>query len=97
MIILLVVLFGLGEIWKESQISRLCTRLDSLRSKQRQLNVEKLSLQLKYNDLASYARIEPLARERLGMLPAPKSPVIITSVDDHLLAYRKKSFEEKRK
>ncbi len=96
-VIFVVVLFGLGEIWKESQVSRLCTRLDSMRETQRDLNAEYLTLQLKYNELASYSRIEPLARKHLGMLPPPKSPVIIASVDEHFLAYRKKSFEDKRK
>ncbi len=94
LIIILFIAFGLGEIWKESRVSRLCARLDSLRSSQWELDEELLSLQLKLDDLSSYPKIEPLAREKLGMRPAVEPPVVITTVDERFLAFRNKSLQD---
>jgi len=91
----LCIAFGLGQIWKESQVSRLCSTLDSLRSCQWDLEEEHLTLQMKLEELSAYPRIEPLARKILGMRPAEERPIVITTVDERFLAYRRKSLNDR--
>ncbi|TKJ41482.1 hypothetical protein CEE37_02665 [candidate division LCP-89 bacterium B3_LCP] len=89
-IALIVLAFCLGEVWKSHQVNRLCARLDKLRSQQAKLEEEYLNLQLKADEVFSYHHVEPLVKERLGMIPSKKSPIVITPLDDEFLAYRQK-------
>ncbi len=83
--------FSLGQIWKAHEVALLCTRLDGLRSQQRNLEEQFLSLQLKFEEITAYHRIEPLAREKLGMETSPHPPVIIAPVDNRFMAFRRKT------
>ena len=89
----LLLVFSLGHIWKAHEVAQLCARLDSLRSYQRQLEQERLELQLKFDEMSSYSRIEPLARSRLGMHPSSHLPIVIPPVDNQSLALRRESTE----
>ncbi len=93
--VLIFMIFSFGQIWKESQVSRLCANVDSLRTRQWELDEKFVSLQLKFKEISSYPRIEPLARAQLGMHPAPDPPVVISTVDEQFLAFRRKAFEDR--
>ncbi|MFH1862219.1 MAG: hypothetical protein ABH878_05340 [bacterium] len=87
-IALLILTFWLAQIWKANEIALVCTRLDSLRDRQQELLEKKQAVDLQFKDAASYARIEPLAREKLGMLPAQVAPVVIARFDERTTATR---------
>ncbi len=88
-IFLLSLAFALGQVWKAQQVSQLCEKIDRLRSRQEELYQQYLTLQLEFEDLASYPAIEPLAREKLGMHASPRPPVVIRPVEESLLAYKR--------
>ncbi|MCX6640486.1 MAG: cell division protein FtsL [bacterium] len=87
-VFLLMLLFILGQIWKSHQITTLFTHLDSLRNNQQELEERQIALQSRFQEVSSYPRIEPLARNLLGMTPPDKSPVVIAALDDQFLAMR---------
>jgi cell division protein FtsL len=89
-IFLIGLVFSMGQVWKANEVSRLCTRLDSLRSRNQNLDEQVVALRLKFKEMSSYSRIEPLARDMLGMRPAQNPPVILTPVDDRFLAYKRR-------
>ena len=81
--------FSLGQIWKVHEVARVCARLDSLRSHQRDLEEKCLALRLKFDEIASYPKIESLARTKLGMLPSSNPPVVIAPLNDRFFTYRR--------
>jgi cell division protein FtsL len=85
--------FSMGQVWKANEVSRLCAELDSLRSRNQELYEQAVEGRLKFKEISSYSRIEPLAREKLNMRPAKEPPVILTPVDDRFLAYKRREVE----
>jgi cell division protein FtsL len=88
-IFFLFLCFALGQVWKAQQVAQLCEKIDRLRSEQEDLYQQYLTLQLKFDDLASYPAIEPLAKEKLGMHASPRPPIVIRPVEESLLAYKR--------
>ena len=85
---LLLLVFSFAYIWKAQSVTRLCARLDALRC-QRQDLMEKLkSQQLIFQEATLYSRIEPLARERLGMQPSKVKPVVISPLHEQFESIR---------
>lgn len=95
-VFLILLLFSLGQIWKADEVTRLRTQIDSLRSQQQLLEERWLTLQLKADEISSYARIEPLAREKLGMRPASQPPTVITPLGSEFVAYRQRLSDQGR-
>ncbi|RJP79571.1 MAG: hypothetical protein C4524_05135 [Candidatus Zixiibacteriota bacterium] len=79
---LMVLGFSLAHIWKAHEVSRLCTRMDALRTDQQELAKKLKTQQLILQELSTYSKIEPLARERLGMLPSPEPPVVLAPLEE---------------
>lgn len=92
-VLLIGLIFSMGQVWKANDVSRLCAKLDSLRRHNRELDEQAVTFRLKFKEISSYSRIEPLARETLKMRPAKEPPVIITPVDDRFLAYKRREIE----
>jgi len=85
---LLLLVFSFAYIWKAQSVTQLCARLDALRC-QRQDLMEKLkSQQLIFQEATLYSRIEPLARERLGMQPSKVKPVVISPLHEQFESIR---------
>lgn len=96
LVFLIFLLFSLGQVWKAHEVALLCLRLDELRDKQRNLEEQLLSTQFRFEEISSYARIEPLARETLGMQTSSRPPVLITPVDNQFLAFRRQAVKQNR-
>lgn len=88
----LTALFILGLVatlaytWKASLMAETLTRLDAARSHQQELQERLTTLQLIMQESSNYSRIEPLAREKLGMMPTPQPPVVIAPLDERVAA-----------
>ncbi|MBU0518074.1 cell division protein FtsL [bacterium] len=82
LVFILALVFSLGQVWKAQQFSALRTNLETLRCEQTELEQHLLTLKLQYDEMTSYAVIEPLARETLGMFASTQPPVVIAPVDD---------------
>ncbi len=93
LVFFIVLAFSLGQIWKAHEVAMLCTNLDSLRCRQQSLEEKRMVLQLKFDEISKYSRIEPLAREVLGMHPSRQPPVVIAPLNDHFFAFRQGSAE----
>lgn len=78
----------MGHIWKAQQVAQLCSRLDDLRRRQQELRENLKTLQLRYQEISTFSSIETLAREKLGMFPSQKSPVVIAALDEHFAAFK---------
>jgi cell division protein FtsL len=87
-VFLLVLLFSMGHIWKAQQVAQLCSRLDDLRRRQQELREKLKTLRLQYQEASTYSNIESLAREKLGMYPSQKPPVVIAALDEHFAAFK---------
>lgn len=72
----LVLVAALVVVQNKHEHRRLTTELDRARAEQNRLDLEWAQLQLEEATLASHARIEQVARERLGMWEPVESVVI---------------------
>lgn len=64
-----VLVSALSVVWVKHQVRLASTQLHKVVKQEYALRVEQGRLELEYNHLLSRARIERLARDRLGMLP----------------------------
>ena len=74
--------FSFAHIWKAHAVNQICIRLDSLRSRQQELLERLKTQQLIFQEITLYSKIEPLAREVLGMRPSPVKPVVIAPLQE---------------
>jgi len=74
--------FSFAHIWKAQAVNQICIRLDSLRSRQQELLERLKTQQLTFQEITLYSKIEPLAREVLGMRPSPVKPVVIAPLQE---------------
>jgi cell division protein FtsL len=79
--------FSLAFTWKAQQMAYILAHLDAARNRQSELQEKLKSLQLIMQEESNYSRIEPLARERLGMVPPAKPPVVIAPLDERVAAF----------
>lgn len=86
-VILLILIFSMGHIWKAQQVAHLCSRIDDLRRRQQELREKLKTLQLHYQEASTYSNIEALAKEKLGMFPSQKPPVVIAALDERFAAF----------
>jgi cell division protein FtsL len=85
-VFLIIVAFSLAYTWKAQQMAYLLAHLDAARTHQQELRERLKSLQLIEQESTSYSRIEPLAREKLGMLPLDTLPIVIAVLDERVAA-----------
>ncbi len=96
---LLFLVFSLAHIWKANDLAILCAHLDSLRGEQQELEHKLKGINLNLEEQTTYSKIEPLAREKLGMIPSPIPPVVLAPIDQHFAAIQvenKTSSRQKR-
>ncbi len=75
---LLVLASALGLVYSKHQSRKLFVHLQALQMARDELNIEWGRLLLEQSTLATPARVERIARERLGMRPpAPETIVIV--------------------
>jgi len=83
--ILLFVLFlgfSFVHIWKAHAVNQICISLDSLRNRQQELLERLKTQQLIFQEITLYSKVEPLARNVLGMRPATVKPVVIAPLQE---------------
>jgi cell division protein FtsL len=87
--LLFIMILGssLAFTWKAQQMAYVLAHLDAARNRQSELQEKLKSLQLIMQEESNYSRIEPLARERLGMFPPAKPPVVIAPLDERVAAF----------
>jgi len=83
-----VLIFSLGQVWKAQQFTELRSKLEMQRIEKTELEQSLLGLKLNYDEITSYAVVEPLARKKLGMVASTRPPVVIAPVDDRFLQDR---------
>ncbi len=77
-LVALVVASALGVISAQHQARKLYSELEREQARARALEVEWGQLQLEQSTWAAHARVEKLAREKLGMnLPAPGRVLVV--------------------
>ncbi len=83
-ILLFALLLGcsFAHIWKAHAVNQICIRLDSLRSRQQELLERLMTQQLIFQEITLYSKVEPLAREVLGMRPSTVKPVVIAPLHE---------------
>lgn len=73
---MLVVASSLGVVASQHQARKLYTAMEREQQRSQQLEVEWGQLQLEQSTWAAHARIEKLAREKLGMRPPPLGQIV---------------------
>ena len=76
-LVMLVVASSLGVVASQHQARKLYTAVEREQQRSRQLEVEWGQLQLEQSTWAAHARVEKLARERLGMRPPVQGQVML--------------------
>jgi cell division protein FtsL len=77
-LVTLAVLSALGVVAAQHQSRKLFAELEREQTRARNLEVEWGQLQLEQSTWASHARVEKIARERIGMrAPAPGQVIVI--------------------
>lgn len=74
--------FSFAHIWKANAVSQICIKLDTFRNCRQDLLERLKSQQLIFQDMTLYSKIEPLAREVLGMRPSTSKPVVIAPLQE---------------
>jgi len=77
--------FSFAHIWKAHAANQICIRLDSLRSRQQELLERLKTQQLIFQEITLYSKIEPLARDVLGMRPSTVKPVVIAPLQESVV------------
>jgi cell division protein FtsL len=94
-LVFVLLLFSiLAFTWKAAQMADTLTHLDAARTSQQDLKERLKSLQLILQEASNYSRIEPMAREKLGMLPPTTPPIVIAPLDDRVAALPAQSSED---
>lgn len=75
-LLFLAVAFALATVSANHRARKLFVELEREQNRMRELEVEWGQLQLEQSTLAGHARIEKLARERLGMRPPVAAQVV---------------------
>lgn len=75
-LIAVVVASALGVVAAQHQARKLYSELEREQSRERKLEIEWDQLQLEQSTWAAHARIEKIARERIGMRPPVPGQVI---------------------
>lgn len=76
LLMLIVVACGLAAVNSNHRARKLVTELESEQKRMRDLDVEWGQLQLEQSTWAAHARIEKIAREKLGMRPPVPGQII---------------------
>ena len=76
-LVMLVVASSLGVVASQHQARKLYTAVEREQQRSRQLEVEWGQLQLEQSTWAAHARVEKLAREKLGMRPPAQGQVMV--------------------
>lgn len=79
-LVALTVASALGVVASQHQARKLYSELEREQTRERKLDVEWDQLQLEQSTWAAHARIEKIARERLGMRPPAPGQVISVEV-----------------
>ena len=80
-LVTLAVLSSLGVVAAQHQSRKLFAELEREQTRARNLEIEWGQLQLEQSTWASHARVEKIARERIGMrAPAPGQVIVIEGV-----------------
>ncbi|NMG33421.1 cell division protein FtsL [Azoarcus sp. TTM-91] len=77
LLVALVVASALGVVAAQHQARKLFTELERQQARSHGLEVEWGQLQLEQSTWAAHARVEKLAREKLGMRPPVSAQVIV--------------------
>ncbi|NMG64947.1 cell division protein FtsL [Azoarcus indigens] len=77
LLVALVVASALGVVAAQHQARKLFTELERQQARAHGLEVEWGQLQLEQSTWAAHARVEKLAREKLGMRPPVSAQVIV--------------------
>jgi len=77
--------FSFAYIWKAHAVNQICIRLDSLRSRQQELLERLKTQQLIFQEITLYSKVEPLARDVLGMRPSTVKPVVIAPLQESVV------------
>jgi cell division protein FtsL len=87
LLFIMILGFVLAFTWKAQQTAYVLAHLDAARNRQSELQEKLKSLQLIMQEESNYSRIEPLARERLGMFSPAKPPIVIAPLDERVAAF----------
>ncbi len=80
MMVVLVVLSALGLVAAQHQARKLYSEYEREQTGMHELDVEWGQLQLEQSTWASHARVEKIARERLGMRPPADGTLVVVEV-----------------
>lgn len=81
MMVVLVVMSALGLVAAQHQARKLYSEFEREQTSMQELDVEWGQLQLEQSTWASHARVEKIARERLGMHPPADGTLVVVEVN----------------
>jgi cell division protein FtsL len=84
----LLLIFSFAHVWKAYAVNQICIRLDALRHRQQDLQERLKAQQLVFQDITLYSKIEPLARELLGMEASLVKPVVIAPLQEAVVGFQ---------
>jgi hypothetical protein len=81
-IFFLLLIFALAQIWKSHQITMISRQIEVQNQTQQELEERQIALQVKFQEISSFPRVEAFAKINLGMVSPEKPPTIIVALTD---------------